>query len=110
MTSGGLHGGVDLTRYDVPGHQISDVVYDQIQPSLGQIAQFLRQLGNPYVAVAYDPEGVAGLDWGVYGAPETFLLDPDGVIVYKRIGALTAEIWREEILPRLDDMSRRSPG
>lgn len=66
--------------------------------------QWLRQLGNPYTAVAYDPEGTVSIDWGVYGAPETFLIDPDGVVVYKHIAPMTVEAWREEFLPRIREM------
>jgi cytochrome c biogenesis protein CcmG/thiol:disulfide interchange protein DsbE len=65
---------------------------------------WLRQLGNPYTAVAYDPEGTVSIDWGVYGAPETFLLDPDGVVVYKHIAPLTIDDWRNEFLPRIRAM------
>jgi cytochrome c biogenesis protein CcmG/thiol:disulfide interchange protein DsbE len=44
---------------------------------------WLRRLGDPYVTVAYDPEGNGSLDWGVYGSPETFLMDPQGIIVLR---------------------------
>lgn len=54
----------------------------------------LAQEGNPYALVAVDHEGKAGLDWGVYGVPETFVLDSSGVIVYKQIGPMTAEAWQ----------------
>lgn len=66
--------------------------------------EWLRQLGNPFKAVAYDPEGTVSIDWGVYGAPETFLIDPDGVVVYKHIAPLTLDDWREEFLPRIRAM------
>ena len=51
--------------------------------------------------VAYDPEGRAAIDWGVYGAPETFLIDAGGRVVKKQIGIMTAEIWTREFLPLL---------
>jgi cytochrome c biogenesis protein CcmG/thiol:disulfide interchange protein DsbE len=60
---------------------------------------WLRQLGNPYDAVAFDPEGRTAIDWGVYGAPETFLVGPDGRITWKRVGPITVEIWEREFLP-----------
>jgi len=66
-----------------------------------QALAWLTQLGNPYQAVAVDHSGRAAIDWGVYGAPETFLVSPQGVVVYKRVGALTDEIWTREILPRM---------
>jgi len=66
-----------------------------------QAVTWLTQLGNPYQSVATDHTGRAAIDWGVYGAPETFLVSPQGVVVYKHVGALTPETWTREILPRL---------
>jgi cytochrome c biogenesis protein CcmG/thiol:disulfide interchange protein DsbE len=62
---------------------------------------WLAQLGNPYSHVAVDFEGRAVIDWGVYGAPETFLVDSRGIIVYKHVGAMTKEVWAREFQPRL---------
>ena len=62
---------------------------------------WLAQLGNPYDAVAVDRGGRAAIDWGVYGAPETFLVNPQGIVVYKHVGALDEATWTREILPRL---------
>jgi cytochrome c biogenesis protein CcmG/thiol:disulfide interchange protein DsbE len=61
--------------------------------------RWLQQLGDPYVANAFDADGRTGIDWGVYGAPETFLVDREGIIRYKHIGPLTREIVHGEILP-----------
>jgi cytochrome c biogenesis protein CcmG, thiol:disulfide interchange protein DsbE len=61
--------------------------------------RWLDQLGDPYVATAFDQEGRVGIDFGVYGAPETYLIDGSGVIVYKLIGPMTPDIWNEELLP-----------
>ncbi|HYB33723.1 MAG TPA: DsbE family thiol:disulfide interchange protein [Steroidobacteraceae bacterium] len=66
-----------------------------------QARGWLTQLGDPYQAVAVDRSGRVAIDWGVYGAPETFLVNPQGVVVYKHIGALTYETWTREILPRV---------
>lgn len=63
--------------------------------------QWLAQLGNPYISIAFDPEGRTAIDWGVYGAPETFLIGADGNVLHKQIGPLTAEIWRRDFLPLL---------
>jgi cytochrome c biogenesis protein CcmG/thiol:disulfide interchange protein DsbE len=63
--------------------------------------QWLGQLGNPYATVAFDPIGRTAIDWGVYGAPETFLIGADGKVMYKRIGVMTPEIWRRDFLPLL---------
>jgi cytochrome c biogenesis protein CcmG/thiol:disulfide interchange protein DsbE len=61
----------------------------------------LSQLGNPYELIAVDHDGREAIDWGVYGAPETFLVNDQGVVVYKYIGPLTQEAWEREFLPRL---------
>lgn len=66
-----------------------------------QARTWLAQLGNPYQAVAVDASGRVAIDWGVYGAPETFLVDARGVVVYKHVGALTDAVWSQEILPRV---------
>jgi cytochrome c biogenesis protein CcmG/thiol:disulfide interchange protein DsbE len=66
-----------------------------------QAKQWLSELGNPYEVVAVDREGRTAIDWGVYGAPETFLVDPRGIVVYKYIGPLTLDSWQAEFLPRL---------
>ena len=63
--------------------------------------RWLEQLGNPYVSVAFDPEGRTAIDWGVYGAPETFLMDASGQVVKKHIGAITLDVWKREFLPLL---------
>lgn len=54
--------------------------------------RFLGSLGNPYVAVGVDPSGRAGVEWGVYGVPETFVIAPDGTIAYKHVGPITPDI------------------
>ena len=63
--------------------------------------RWLGELGNPYVTVAYDPEGHVAIDWGVYGAPETFLMEAEGRVVKKHIGALTPAVWESDFLPLL---------
>lgn len=63
--------------------------------------RWLAELGNPYVAVAMDQDGRAAIDWGVYGAPETFLLDAAGNVLYKHIAPLNDEVWEQEFLPRI---------
>jgi cytochrome c biogenesis protein CcmG, thiol:disulfide interchange protein DsbE len=65
---------------------------------------WLRRLGDPYLRVAYDPEGNGSLDWGVYGSPETFLLDPSGTVVYKHLGPLVPSVWEQEFRPRIAAM------
>jgi cytochrome c biogenesis protein CcmG/thiol:disulfide interchange protein DsbE len=60
---------------------------------------WLAQLGNPYVATAFDAEGRVAIDWGVYLAPETFLVDAAGRIVHKHFGPMTLEAWEQDFMP-----------
>jgi cytochrome c biogenesis protein CcmG/thiol:disulfide interchange protein DsbE len=62
---------------------------------------WLEQLGNPYERVGTDQDGRVAIDWGVYGAPESFLINPAGTVVYKHIGAMTSQVWQQEFLPRV---------
>jgi cytochrome c biogenesis protein CcmG/thiol:disulfide interchange protein DsbE len=61
----------------------------------------LEQLGNPYTVIPADREGRVAIDWGVYGAPETFLIDAAGIVRYKHVGALHPLSWQNEFLPRI---------
>jgi cytochrome c biogenesis protein CcmG/thiol:disulfide interchange protein DsbE len=63
--------------------------------------RFLGRLGNPYAAVGADPDGRNAIEWGVYGVPETFLVDAKGMIVFKHVGPLTPEIIRERLEPAI---------
>jgi len=63
--------------------------------------RFLQQLGNPYAAIGYDREGRVAIDWGVYGVPETFLLDAAGIVRWRFAGAITPEILAQDIRPLL---------
>ena len=67
--------------------------------------RWLRDFGDPYVASAFDGEGRVAIDWGVYGAPETFLVDANGQIVHKRIGPLDLEIWERDFVPLINRTS-----
>ncbi|MBS0388349.1 MAG: DsbE family thiol:disulfide interchange protein [Proteobacteria bacterium] len=62
---------------------------------------WLAQLGNPYDTVVTDHSGRTAIDWGVYGAPESFLVDPAGIVVEKQIGAMSPEDWQTKFLPHL---------
>ncbi|MEM7277892.1 MAG: DsbE family thiol:disulfide interchange protein [Pseudomonadota bacterium] len=68
--------------------------------------RWLQALGNPYEAIAFDLEGRVGIEFGVYGAPETFLIGPDGTILYKHVSPLTQEIWDSEFTPRIKGGNR----
>ena len=61
--------------------------------------QLLSELGIPYSQVIYDHDGSTSIDYGVYGAPESFLIDKDGVIRFKQIGPITEDVWNKKIVP-----------
>lgn len=62
---------------------------------------WLKVLGDPYAATAFDSSGKVAIDWGVYGAPETFLIARDGTVLYKHIAPLNREVWEREFVPRI---------
>lgn len=63
---------------------------------------FLEELGNPYDAVGADRDRRVSIDWGVYGVPETFVVDAKGIITFKHVGPLTPEAVEEELLPAIE--------
>ena len=63
---------------------------------------FLAELGNPYDAVGTDRDRRVSIDWGVYGVPETFVVDAEGVITFKHVGPLTPEAIEAELLPAIE--------
>jgi cytochrome c biogenesis protein CcmG/thiol:disulfide interchange protein DsbE len=66
---------------------------------------WLRQFGNPYSVSAFDNDGKVGIDFGVYGVPETFVIDKLGVIRYKHIGPLTPEVITGKLLPLIKELN-----
>ena len=66
---------------------------------------WLNQLGDPYSVVLKDPEGKTAIDFGVYGAPETFLIDSNGIIHLKHIGPLDREIFEKDFLPIIGELN-----
>jgi len=73
--------------------------------------QWLNDLGNPYSFNIYDPRGKLGFDLGVYGAPETYIIDSSGVVRYRHVGELNDRVWRDSVGPVLDSVitAERSP-
>ena len=67
---------------------------------------WLGENGNPYVLSAFDSDGRVGIDFGVYGVPETYVIDKSGVIRFKQIGPITREVWQQTILPLVKDLSK----
>lgn len=63
---------------------------------------FLDGLGNPYTAIGVDESGRTGIEWGVYGVPETFLVGKDGVILFKHVGPLTPDAVRSALMPEVE--------
>jgi cytochrome c biogenesis protein CcmG/thiol:disulfide interchange protein DsbE len=72
--------------------------------------RWLAQLGDPYLKTGADRDGRVAIDWGVYGAPETFVIDADGIVRYKLIGPLTEQNWQEEVLPAIREAGERLTG
>jgi len=68
--------------------------------------QMLAREGNPYTFIAFDGDGHVGIDYGVYGVPETYIIDKAGVIRYKNIGPITPEILREKITPLITELNQ----
>jgi cytochrome c biogenesis protein CcmG/thiol:disulfide interchange protein DsbE len=67
--------------------------------------RWLGALGNPYEVSLSDQDGRLGIDLGVYGVPETFLIDKQGVIRYKQIGPMTPEVWEQKLAPLIKELS-----
>ncbi len=67
---------------------------------------WLNELGDPYVLSVSDFDGRIAIDYGVYGAPETFLIDRDGVIRFKHVGPLTRDLWQKKVQPLIEGLQR----
>lgn len=67
--------------------------------------RWLQQYGDPYRLSIWDIDGKVGIDFGVYGAPETFIIDKNGVIRYKQIGPITPEVWEKTMLPLIRQLN-----
>lgn len=73
-------------------------------------AAWLDELGDPYTRTGADLNGRVGIDWGVYGVPETFVVGADGRIAYKHIGPVTPEALRQKILPLVENLRQQPVG
>lgn len=69
--------------------------------------QWLDDLGNPYRLNLFDPQGRLGLDLGVYGAPETYLVDRHGVVRFKHVGVVDEQVWQEQLQPLYRELQPR---
>jgi cytochrome c biogenesis protein CcmG/thiol:disulfide interchange protein DsbE len=68
--------------------------------------KWLGSLGDPYGRIGVDRDGRIAIDWGVYGVPETYLVDRAGRVRYRYAGPVTAEVLKQEILPRIEALNR----
>jgi cytochrome c biogenesis protein CcmG, thiol:disulfide interchange protein DsbE len=68
---------------------------------------WLADLGDPYVLSVSDLDGRVAIDYGVYGAPETYVIDQSGTIRFKQIGAVTEDVWSQKILPLVQELNRQ---
>ena len=86
--------------YGVPVYGLNWAMH---QPSERAAAiKWLQRVGNPYAAIGYDESGAVIMDWGVYGAPETFLIDAQGRVRLKHVGVLTEEVVQNKIVPAIE--------
>jgi cytochrome c biogenesis protein CcmG/thiol:disulfide interchange protein DsbE len=69
---------------------------------------WLKQFGDPYLLSVMDRDGRVGIDYGVYGVPETFLIDKQGVIRFKQIGPVTSDVVNRKILPLMRELEKQS--
>src|SRR3990170_8475289 len=67
---------------------------------------WLNELGDPYTRIGADISGRVAIDWGVYGVPETYVIDRDGLIVHKHIGAITPQAMRDTIMPIIKKLQK----
>ena len=91
----------------VKNHQV-EIVGLNYKDGSREAKQWLKKLGNPYAKVAVDQEGLAGIDWGVYGVPETFVIDQNGIIRYKNIGPVKQKDIDETIMPLIVQLQQGS--
>jgi cytochrome c biogenesis protein CcmG/thiol:disulfide interchange protein DsbE len=77
---------------------------DRREDALSWLAEF----GDPYILSISDLDGRVAIDYGVYGAPETYLVDQNGVIRFKQIGPVTEEVWKDKILPMAQELNRQA--
>ncbi len=93
-----------------------DIAHSKIVPIYGldykddrhDAVAWLKRFGNPYHAIGFDRRGSVAIDWGVYGTPETFIIDKQGRIRYKQIGPITTQLWQQKLLPIVKKLQQES--
>ena len=89
---------------ELAGRNLVSVVGLNYKDEPANAARWLEQFGNPYAVSLMDYDGRVGIDWGVYGVPETFVIGADGLIKYKHIGPVTHESLEQKIMPVLREL------
>jgi len=74
--------------------------------NLDEARQLLARDGNPYIASGFDEKGIVGIEWGLTGTPETFVIDKQGIVRYKHTGQLTVDIVKQKILPLIQTLEK----
>ncbi|MGH6827875.1 MAG: DsbE family thiol:disulfide interchange protein [Rhizomicrobium sp.] len=90
-----------MTLSKLPGIALYGVDYEERQEGAGRA--FLNQLGDPFSKIVTDPHGSTGINWGVYGVPETYVVDGKGIVRFKLVGPLTEGALRGELLPEIGE-------
>ena len=93
-----------LMQLQKKGHVIYGLNY---KDTLTDAQNLLNNTGNPYLASGFDAKGRVGIDWGVTGTPETFIVDKKGFVRYKHIGPLTVDLLQTKILPLINDLAAK---
>ena len=94
----------EVQAQDAPaGRQLTPE--DKLRIARERSAVWLQRLGDPYVVSVFDLDGRVGIDYGVYGVPETYIIDKEGVIRFKKVGAVTLETLQSQILPLLQKLN-----
>ena len=101
---------VGLSYKEVRGDEQTDVAKmsapQELELARSRAAAWLTEHGSPYVLTALDVDGRVGIDYGVYGVPETYLIDKTGIIRYKQIGPITPEALEKTILPMAKELEK----
>jgi cytochrome c biogenesis protein CcmG/thiol:disulfide interchange protein DsbE len=90
---------VEMRKHDIP---LYGLAYKDVETNALAV---LESMGDPYITTANDADGTIGIDYGVYGVPETYVIDKKGIIRYKQIGPITPEALRDTILPLLKELA-----
>jgi cytochrome c biogenesis protein CcmG, thiol:disulfide interchange protein DsbE len=95
-----------MTLSKMPGITLYGVDYEERQPGAGR--GFLNEQGNPFSRIVADTHGTTGINWGVYGVPETYVVDGKGVVRFKLVGQLTAAAMTGQLLPEIEKARQAS--